>query len=259
MDCPQNPVSTLKLRDLKNKQTSGLEKALKIKLLVAVTSCCQMGRLTPLSACFSLLLSLSPLPSTEPQSHATNPTSPSLLAMVSPGISVDQSNRLISPTRPIFIATKYIKSPHLSQLQPNSSSHLFTLPGSCPQPLQHIYPSQNLLVPHRPSTEPKPPNTALGVGIAHLLMNSEQHFAGILYSLKLYSSCLCFVPDSRKGLNITLSWNKSQINFHFPKDRFSPRQVVEICNSLLKRSSFTSGQYHVLSGCHHRSWKVAYS
>lgn len=110
-----------------------------------------------------------------------------------------------------------------------------------------------------PSTEPKLPNTAVGVGAVHLLMNSEQHFPGILYSLKLYSSCLCFFPDWRKGLNVTVSWNESQINFHFPKDRFSPRQVVEICNSLLKRGSFTSGQYHVLSGCHQRSWKVAYS
>lgn len=108
-------------------------------------------------------------------------------------------------------------------------------------------------------TEPETPNTAAEVGIVHLWMNSEQHFAGILYSLKLYSSCLCFFPDWRKGLNITVSWNESQINFHFPKDRFSPRQVVEICNSLLKRGSFTSGQYHVLSGCHQRSWKVAYS
>lgn len=197
-------------------------------------------------------------PSTEPQSHAMHPTSPPL-ALVSPDISVDQSNWLIWPPPPIFIAAKYIKSSHLSQQQPNSPSHLCTLPGSCPQPLQHIYPSENLLVPHSPSTEPKPPNIALGVGIVHLLMNSEHHFAGILYSLKLYSSCLCFIPDSRKGLNITLSWNKSQINFHFPKDRFSPRQVVEICNSLLKRSSFTSGQYHVLSGCHQGSWKVAYS
>lgn len=264
---PSGPVSTLKRMDLTSHTTVFRPgKSPKMKTLEAITPCWHIGRSAALLAP-TLLLPFSS-PCFQPQSLRTShlPFSiPPLLLHRLWSYQMSPRAKAITSFDPRHPFLQQQKMPN-RHIFPDSSQTLpWLLPSAASAHSSGRRPSlcQWGLFPAGPMPgplmEPKTPNTAAVVGTVHLLMNSEQHFTGILYSLKLYSSCLCFFPDWRKGLNITVSWNESQINFHFPKDRFSPRQVVEICNSLLKRGSFTSGQYHVLSGCHQRSWKVAYS
>lgn len=151
-----------------------------MKLLKAITPCCQMRKFTPLLA-LNLLLSLLPLP----LSPRVKPRIPPLL------LCWFWSHRhLCGPKQLINLTyTTHFHSSKIHQIITSSSAaaklSLSPVPVHPPWLMPsatsaHLPIRKPAAGPTQNFNGPKTTKYALGVRIVHLLMHSEQHFAGIL-------------------------------------------------------------------------------